>query len=77
MEFAENLSGFDEIADLLGRVVTLTMPMTTTLSGELMHCLGQVDILEGKANMMAAVKRKVANAELRGDLPVDDDKRND
>jgi hypothetical protein len=66
MEFADNLHGFDELADLLGRVAMLTMPMTTAITGELVHCLGQVDILEGKANMLAAVKRMAHNAKVSG-----------
>jgi hypothetical protein len=66
MEFVDNFSGFDELADLLARVTTLTMPMTTALSGELVHCLGAVYISEGKANMVSVVKRKVTNAKLTG-----------
>ena len=64
MEFSENISGFGEMADLLGRVAMLTLPMRTAITGELVHCLGQVDILNGEARMFALVKRPVPNAEL-------------
>jgi hypothetical protein len=59
MEFADNLCGFDELADLLGRIVMLTMPMSTAITGGLVHCLGEVTISGGNANMVAAVKRDV------------------
>lgn len=58
-EFAEDLSGWDEVADLLGRVAMLAMPMGSPLTGSLHHVLGQVTIREGQAYMMAAVKRPV------------------
>lgn len=56
-EFIEELSGFDEIADLLGRVVMLSMPMESGLTKRLSHCLGTVTIKQGSAQMMAAVRR--------------------
>lgn len=58
-EFAESISGWEEVADLLGRVAMLTMPMGSPLTGSLHHVLGQVTIREGQAYMMAAVKRPV------------------
>lgn len=56
-DFAENLSGFDELADLLGRVAMLTAPMGSGLTGRLSHCLGVVTIADGKTSMCAAVRR--------------------
>lgn len=60
MEFASELNGFDELADLLGRVALLTVPMQSALSGRHFHCLGKVEIKDGKADMVAAVRRCVA-----------------
>jgi hypothetical protein len=45
------------LADLLGRVVMLTMPMRTGMTGRLSHCLGEVTIRDGSADMVAAVRR--------------------
>jgi len=47
------------LADLLGRVVMLTMPMASGLTGRLSHCIGKVTIADGKAQMIAAVRRDV------------------
>lgn len=53
-------NGFEVgLADLLGRVVMLTMPMRSELTGEFYHCLGAVTIDEGNARMVAAVKRTI------------------
>jgi len=50
--------GFDvSLADLLGRVVMLTMPMESGLTSRLLHCLGEVTINDGQAQMIAAVRR--------------------
>lgn len=57
--FANEISGFDEIADLLGRVVMLTMPMESGLTKRLSHCLGEITIKDGSVNMIAAVRRNV------------------
>jgi hypothetical protein len=59
-QFADELSGWEDVADLLGRVVMLTMPMESGLTKRLSHCLGAVTIKEGSAQMMAAVRRDVA-----------------
>jgi hypothetical protein len=59
-QFADEISGFEEVADLLGRVVMLTMPMESGLTKRLSHCLGSVTIKEGSAQMIAAVRRDVA-----------------
>ena len=47
------------LADLLGRVVMLTMPMASGLTERLSHCIGKVTIGDGKAQMIAAVRRDV------------------
>lgn len=57
LDFAEDLSGFEELADLLGRVVMLTMPMESGLTKRLSHCLGRVTLHDGQARMIAAVRR--------------------
>lgn len=57
LDFASELSGFDELADLLGRVAMLTMPMKSELTGRLSHCLGRVEFSDGSASMMAVVRR--------------------
>lgn len=58
--FADEISGWDEIADLLGRVAMLTMPMESPLTGTAAHCLGKVTINDGKVNMLSAVRRVAA-----------------
>jgi hypothetical protein len=59
-QFADELSGWEDVADLLGRVVMLTMPMESGLTKRLSHCLGPVTVKDGSAQMMAAVRRDVA-----------------
>lgn len=59
LNFASELSGFDELADLLGRVAMLTMPMKSGLTERLSHCLGKVQIENGTAHMLASVRRDV------------------
>ena len=56
-EFVDEMEGFDDISDLLGRVVMLTMPMSSPLTNTLTHCLGKVEVGDGRATMVAAVKR--------------------
>jgi hypothetical protein len=57
IQFANELYGFDELADLLGRVVMLTMPMRSGMTGRYSHCLGKITAKEGGVNMMAVVRR--------------------
>jgi hypothetical protein len=57
MDFVENLSGVDNIADLLGRVVMCTMPLQSTINGELHHALGKITLFNNSSNMCAVVKR--------------------
>ena len=59
-QFADEIKGWDEIADLLGRIVMLTMPMESQLTKTLSHCLGKIEIIDGSAHMVAAVRRDVA-----------------
>ena len=52
--------GFEvTLADLLGRVAMLTMPMKNSLDGRLSHCLGKVTVKDGQVDMLAAVRRDV------------------
>lgn len=47
-----------ELADLLGRVVMLTMPMQSSLSGKFAHCLGELTKHGDDWQMRAAVRRE-------------------
>ena len=58
--FVDDISGWDEIADLLGRVTMLTIPMVSPLTDTMHHCLGRVTVNNGNASMVAAVRRNVA-----------------
>lgn len=59
-EFAESISGWEEVADLLGRVAMLTMPMEQPPTGNHVHVLGEIKKTDrGSYYMMAAVKRPV------------------
>lgn len=60
LDFTSELSGFDDLADLLGRVVMLTMPMKSGLTERLSHCLGPVKFSDGAVHMMAVVSRDVS-----------------
>ena len=57
LQLAEELDGFDGLADLLGRVVMLTMPSSSIITGTAMHALGKIEISGNHAIMTAAVKR--------------------
>jgi uncharacterized protein with von Willebrand factor type A (vWA) domain len=59
-QFADEISGWEDVADLLGRVVMLTMPMESGMTKRLSHCLGTIIIKDGSAQMMSAVRRDVA-----------------
>ena len=59
-EFAEDLSGWSEVADLLGRVVMLAVPMKSVLRNCTDHVLGEVKKEnDGSYYVLAAVKRSV------------------
>ena len=61
MHFLDDMYGIHDIRGLLGRVVMLTMPMQSPLTGEAYHALGTVTLEGGKADMWAAVRRKAGN----------------
>jgi len=50
------------LADLLGRVMMLTMPMQGALSGKWSHCLGELTQRDGAWQMAAAVRRECVPA---------------
>ena len=61
MEFAEDMFGdTEQLCELLGRIVLLTSPMTSAINGELSHCLGKIEVKNGKAYMTTAIKRPVS-----------------
>lgn len=59
-EFADQISGWEDVSELLGRVVMLTMPMESGLTRRVSHCLGRVTVRGGQAQMVAAVRRDAA-----------------
>lgn len=64
--FADEISGWEDVAKLLGRVVMLTMPMNSGLTERLSHCLGKVTIHDGKATMISAIRRDALLSEREG-----------
>ena len=60
MDFVDQIQGFDEIADLLGRVVMMSSPMRSALTDKQRHCLGAVKVSGDSVDMIAVVKRDVA-----------------
>ena len=56
-EFADEISGYEAVAELLGRVAMLTMPMKSMLSNTYLHCLGTVAKENNSYVMTAAVRR--------------------
>ncbi|ASN72222.1 hypothetical protein 3S15_8 [uncultured Caudovirales phage] len=65
MEFVEDdlvgelLCSEEGLRELLGRLVLLTMPMGSAITGKARHCLGAIEIRDGQAYMTAAVSRDV------------------
>lgn len=60
IEFADDLCAEmdqDALCRLLGRIVMLTMPMQSGITGEGRHALGALEVNDGKAFMTAAVTR--------------------
>ena len=57
--FIDSVRGFEDIADLLGRVVMLTMPMTDPETFQTMHCVGRLSVTRGRTRMDPAVRREV------------------
>lgn len=60
LQFIDEMESFVELADLLGRVVMLTIPVASSLTGDYYHTLGKVVKGSGSWNMMAAVKREAS-----------------
>ena len=59
--FEETIADPDQVLDLLSRLIYLTMPMGSPLSGRVCHVLGVPEILkDGSIGMMSAVSRSVA-----------------
>lgn len=59
LEFAEEeIFGFEDLADLLGRVVMIAPVMNSVLGSNPRHCLGDVRIIDGQVQMTAAVSRE-------------------
>jgi hypothetical protein len=56
-QFAEEIEGFDAVADLIGRLVMLSMPMKCGLTERWSHCLGSITFEGSAAHMTAGVRR--------------------
>lgn len=56
-QFADEITGWDEIAELLGRVVQLTMPMKSGLTERMSYCFGKITVNGDNVMMTAAVRR--------------------
>lgn len=58
MNFAEEqFGGIENVSELLGRLVYLTMPQQTAITGRATHALGPIKKSETGYSMMAAVSR--------------------
>ena len=57
--FADGLSGWEDVADLLGRVVMLSAPMKSHMTGQLSHCLGRVTVAGDSMNMVSVISRPI------------------
>lgn len=65
MEFAEDkfgdeFGGIDVFMEFIGRIVYLTQPVQSAISGGVSHCLGKVEIKDGSALMTSAISRRLA-----------------
>ena len=59
IEFAEEqFGGFDNITELLGRVVYLTTPQQTAITNQARHAIGPVEKTDNGYSMMAVVSRE-------------------
>lgn len=67
--FADEICGWEDVAELLGRVAMLTMPMQSGLTKRLSHCLGRATIRDGRAHMIAAVRRDAVASEPKAETP--------
>lgn len=57
MEFADTFGGLDAFAELMGRVVLLTIPVESPLTGAMYHTLGEMVETGGTPYLRAAVRR--------------------
>lgn len=60
LSFADELSGFDQLADLLGRVVIMAPTMESPLTKRLYHVLGRLEPMKDGNYAMIAVVRRLA-----------------
>lgn len=60
INYIEDTYGFDDLADLLGRVVMMSYPLQSSLSKKHYHTLGTFQLSEDKKNIViqALVKRE-------------------
>ena len=66
-DFADSISGWEEIADLLGRVVMMAPLMSSPLTDTPRHCLGSISLRDGQMLMRAAVTRDYTGQEQPND----------
>ena len=62
MEFADDICaemGPDELCELIGRLVMLTLPAPSAIRGKPFHCMGSITFSDGKLCMVSVVKREV------------------
>jgi hypothetical protein len=59
MDFIASKFDIEELSELLGRLVYLTMPMQSPLTNKYAHCLGKVSFVKNSVNMAVAVKREI------------------
>lgn len=62
-EFEETICDQEKVLDLLSRIVYLSMPMGSPLTGKAFHVLGKTSLLpDGSVGMMSAVSREFITA---------------
>lgn len=57
--FANELCGWEDVSELLGRIVMLTMPMESAITNIQRHVLGTVTYKDGRAILEGAVFRDI------------------
>lgn len=66
--FEEVTSDSEQVIELLSRIIYLTMPMGSPLSGRMHHVLGVPAILkDGSIGMMSAVSREIVIKSVKAD----------
>ena len=59
-EFIENeLCDIDVLADMLGRIVMLTNPVQSSMTGLFSHVIGRVDIKSDEVLMISTIRRMI------------------